>query len=265
MFVDLISSKVNDINFENMSNDDAVRVLREIVHKPGWVPVSWLDSPDMKWGIIMIVSPRPIILTVAKCWDPSPQGYFTLPRSECTATFFFPSVAKCGSLTFSMFCPPLQMNRSDPSTQQRGWVTLWQWPGPTRRSQAAPPSALSPPPPLWPRRNVRGLLLVFQIGLNVDSLNSFPLIFSQVSTTSTYPCTLTWLQLPRLWPHQSRVWRSGIACGSKSPSLMLFLVRLQSRNGGGLLQRCYAVFIKIAWLVGGAKVQPWLSVLTQNF
>ncbi|CAG00725.1 unnamed protein product [Tetraodon nigroviridis] len=55
----LISPKVNDINFENMSNDDAVRVLREIVHKPG-----------------------PIILTVAKCWDPSPQGYFTLPRNE---------------------------------------------------------------------------------------------------------------------------------------------------------------------------------------
>uniref|UniRef100_A0A665WSV5 Dishevelled segment polarity protein 2 n=1 Tax=Echeneis naucrates TaxID=173247 RepID=A0A665WSV5_ECHNA len=51
--------QVNDINFENMSNDDAVRVLREIVHKPG-----------------------PIILTVAKCWDPSPQGYFTLPRNE---------------------------------------------------------------------------------------------------------------------------------------------------------------------------------------
>uniref|UniRef100_A0A4W5Q6B7 Dishevelled segment polarity protein 2 n=1 Tax=Hucho hucho TaxID=62062 RepID=A0A4W5Q6B7_9TELE len=25
---------------------------------------------------------RPIILTVAKCWDPSPQGYFTLPRNE---------------------------------------------------------------------------------------------------------------------------------------------------------------------------------------
>uniref|UniRef100_A0A8C5WKU2 Dishevelled segment polarity protein 2 n=1 Tax=Leptobrachium leishanense TaxID=445787 RepID=A0A8C5WKU2_9ANUR len=51
--------QVNDINFENMSNDDAVRVLRDIVHKPG-----------------------PIILTVAKCWDPSPQGYFTLPRNE---------------------------------------------------------------------------------------------------------------------------------------------------------------------------------------
>lgn len=29
--------QVNDINFENMSNDDAVRVLREIVHKPGYV------------------------------------------------------------------------------------------------------------------------------------------------------------------------------------------------------------------------------------
>ncbi|KAM4564183.1 segment polarity protein dishevelled homolog DVL-2 isoform 1-T1 [Fundulus diaphanus] len=55
--------QVNDINFENMSNDDAVRVLREIVHKPG-----------------------PIILTVAKCWDPSPQGYFTLPRSKYIPT-----------------------------------------------------------------------------------------------------------------------------------------------------------------------------------
>ncbi|XP_062305663.1 segment polarity protein dishevelled homolog DVL-2 isoform X3 [Osmerus eperlanus] len=54
-----VRTGVNDINFENMSNDDAVRVLREIVHKPG-----------------------PIILTVAKCWDPSPQGYFTLPRNE---------------------------------------------------------------------------------------------------------------------------------------------------------------------------------------
>ena len=27
--------QVNDVNFENMSNDDAVRVLREAVHKPG--------------------------------------------------------------------------------------------------------------------------------------------------------------------------------------------------------------------------------------
>ncbi|KAM7398758.1 hypothetical protein PAMP_018073 [Pampus punctatissimus] len=51
--------QVNDINFENMSNDDAVRVLREIVHKPG-----------------------PVTLTVAKCWDPNPRGCFTLPRSE---------------------------------------------------------------------------------------------------------------------------------------------------------------------------------------
>lgn len=28
--------QVNDVNFENMSNDDAVRVLREMVHKPGY-------------------------------------------------------------------------------------------------------------------------------------------------------------------------------------------------------------------------------------
>uniref|UniRef100_A0A8C2XDK3 Dishevelled segment polarity protein 3b n=1 Tax=Cyclopterus lumpus TaxID=8103 RepID=A0A8C2XDK3_CYCLU len=51
--------QVNNINFENMSNDDAVRVLRDIVHKPG-----------------------PVTLTVAKCWDPSPRGCFSLPRSE---------------------------------------------------------------------------------------------------------------------------------------------------------------------------------------
>uniref|UniRef100_A0A0K2V248 Dishevelledlike [Tribolium castaneum] n=1 Tax=Lepeophtheirus salmonis TaxID=72036 RepID=A0A0K2V248_LEPSM len=51
--------QVNDINFENMSNDDAVRVLRNVVQKPG-----------------------PIKLVIAKCWDPSPKGYFTLPRTE---------------------------------------------------------------------------------------------------------------------------------------------------------------------------------------
>uniref|UniRef100_H2UE38 Dishevelled segment polarity protein 1a n=1 Tax=Takifugu rubripes TaxID=31033 RepID=H2UE38_TAKRU len=50
--------QVNDVNFENMSNDDAVRILREIVSKPG-----------------------PISLTVAKCWDPSPRSYFTIPRA----------------------------------------------------------------------------------------------------------------------------------------------------------------------------------------
>ncbi|RWS27003.1 Segment polarity protein dishevelled-like protein DVL-3 [Leptotrombidium deliense] len=51
--------QVNDVNFENMSNDEAVRVLREAVQKPG-----------------------PIKLVVAKCWDPNPKGYFTIPRSE---------------------------------------------------------------------------------------------------------------------------------------------------------------------------------------
>ncbi|XP_035295210.1 segment polarity protein dishevelled homolog DVL-1 isoform X2 [Cricetulus griseus] len=48
--------QVNDVNFENMSNDDAVRVLREIVSQTG--------------------------LTVAKCWDPTPRSYFTIPRAD---------------------------------------------------------------------------------------------------------------------------------------------------------------------------------------
>nr|ADZ58512.1 Dvl-2 [Schmidtea mediterranea] len=51
--------EVNDISFEDMSNDDAVRTLREQVQKPG-----------------------PINLVVAKCWDPNPKGYFTIPRQE---------------------------------------------------------------------------------------------------------------------------------------------------------------------------------------
>lgn len=70
--------QVNDINFENMTNDEAVKVLREVVQKPG-----------------------PVKLVVAKCWDPNPKGeiyflffivyhskiiliagYFTIPRTE---------------------------------------------------------------------------------------------------------------------------------------------------------------------------------------
>merc|ERR1719242_1204558 len=51
--------QVNDINFENMTNDDAVRVLRDIVQKPG-----------------------PIKLVVAKCWDPNPKDFFSVPRTE---------------------------------------------------------------------------------------------------------------------------------------------------------------------------------------
>ncbi|CAD5124975.1 DgyrCDS13219 [Dimorphilus gyrociliatus] len=51
--------EVNGVSFENMSNDDAVRTLRESVLKPG-----------------------PITLVVAKCWDPNPKGYFTVPRQE---------------------------------------------------------------------------------------------------------------------------------------------------------------------------------------
>lgn len=51
--------EVNGVSFENKSNDDAVRTLREAVQKPG-----------------------PITLVVAKCWDPNPKGYFTVPRQE---------------------------------------------------------------------------------------------------------------------------------------------------------------------------------------
>ena len=54
--------QVNEISFDNMSNDDAVKVLKDVVQKPG-----------------------PIRLVVAKSWDPSPsthRGGLTLPRSD---------------------------------------------------------------------------------------------------------------------------------------------------------------------------------------
>lgn len=35
MWCFLSAVQVNDVNFENMSNDDAVRILREIVSKTG--------------------------------------------------------------------------------------------------------------------------------------------------------------------------------------------------------------------------------------
>merc|ERR1719319_148468 len=51
--------QVNDINFENMSNDDAVRVLRDVVQKPG--PNTW---------------------PLQALWDPNPKDYFSVPRTE---------------------------------------------------------------------------------------------------------------------------------------------------------------------------------------
>lgn len=80
-----------------MSNDDAVRVLREIVHKPGY---GWDGALQRRWQAFLAIRQglglaskhpfltrdtlafRPITLTVAKCWDPSPRGCFTLPRSK---------------------------------------------------------------------------------------------------------------------------------------------------------------------------------------
>lgn len=53
-----LSLQVNDINFENMSNDDAVRVLREIVHKPGLVvlPPSSLFLLPVSHRVFLITS-----------------------------------------------------------------------------------------------------------------------------------------------------------------------------------------------------------------
>jgi segment polarity protein dishevelled len=69
--------QVNDISFEGLSNDDAVKILRETVQKPGYVKLSIL-----RYIYYNLLFNRPIKLVVAKCWDPTPRGYFTLPRHE---------------------------------------------------------------------------------------------------------------------------------------------------------------------------------------
>lgn len=68
--------QVNDINFENMSNDDAVRVLREAVQKPGFVTFSSLTY-DICFVLFLFscnkivfrrVAPRQMVAAVmAKC------------------------------------------------------------------------------------------------------------------------------------------------------------------------------------------------------
>uniref|UniRef100_A0A8C1B1F1 Dishevelled segment polarity protein 1a n=1 Tax=Cyprinus carpio carpio TaxID=630221 RepID=A0A8C1B1F1_CYPCA len=91
--------QVNDVNFENMSNDDAVRILRELVSKPG-----------------------PISLTVAKCWDPSPRSYFTIPRAEPVrpidpAAWISHTTALSGSSVNGMFDDlPLSVSKTDMAT-----------------------------------------------------------------------------------------------------------------------------------------------------
>ncbi|XP_025141495.1 segment polarity protein dishevelled homolog DVL-1 isoform X4 [Bubalus bubalis] len=85
--------QVNDVNFENMSNDDAVRVLREIVSQTG-----------------------PISLTVAKCWDPTPRSYFTIPRGPLLCpVFHFPRHRPSVHLLPCYGCPADPVRPIDPA------------------------------------------------------------------------------------------------------------------------------------------------------
>uniref|UniRef100_A0A673MPQ1 Segment polarity protein dishevelled homolog DVL-1-like n=1 Tax=Sinocyclocheilus rhinocerous TaxID=307959 RepID=A0A673MPQ1_9TELE len=90
--------QVNDVNFENMSNDDAVRILREIVSKPG-----------------------PISLTVAKCWDPSPRSYFTIPRGTYQFDDLPLSVSKTDMATIVKV---MQLPDSGLEIRDRMWLKI---------------------------------------------------------------------------------------------------------------------------------------------
>lgn len=48
--------QVNDINFENMSNDEAVRVLREVVQKPGYALLNVFDYTQAIWVLLCFPS-----------------------------------------------------------------------------------------------------------------------------------------------------------------------------------------------------------------
>uniref|UniRef100_A0A3P8UIL2 Dishevelled segment polarity protein 2 n=1 Tax=Cynoglossus semilaevis TaxID=244447 RepID=A0A3P8UIL2_CYNSE len=121
--------QVNDINFENMSNDDAVRVLREIVHKPG-----------------------PIILTVAKCWDPSPQGYFTLPRNEPIrpidpAAWVSHSVAMTG--TYPPYAGTITSSSSVTETEREFLFVITPYMASVAKAMASPESGLEVRDRMW--------------------------------------------------------------------------------------------------------------------
>lgn len=80
--------QVNDINFENMTNDEAVKVLREVVQKPG-----------------------PVKLVVAKCWDPNPKGKKYFHHRACLhlihfSRLFYDSTFRAGAAyrSWSMAC-----------------------------------------------------------------------------------------------------------------------------------------------------------------
>lgn len=51
--------QVNDVNFQNITNDEAVQFLRDALEKPG-----------------------PIKIVIVKMWDSNPKGYLNIPRSE---------------------------------------------------------------------------------------------------------------------------------------------------------------------------------------
>lgn len=115
-----------------MSNDDAVRVLREIVHKPGY---GWDGTLGRRGQAFLAVRQgvglgsmhpaltrdtlafRPITLTVAKCWDPSPRGCFTLPRSKWLGDLALKLVVLGTREPFLLCCP-------EPSYLPCG---AWQW------------------------------------------------------------------------------------------------------------------------------------------
>lgn len=105
---------MNDINFENMSNDDAVRVLRDIVHKPGWaarLAEGFFFFLTRLKSHLTISHLRPITLTVAKCWDPNPRSCFALPRSELKPVYFHPNCNSCIDIFTYITRPPILLSR----------------------------------------------------------------------------------------------------------------------------------------------------------
>ncbi len=127
--------QVNETNFSNLTNDEAVNVIREAVKKPG-----------------------PIKLLVAKTWDPNPKGHFTIPRSEpvrpidpgawvahteaarakYTSKFLFAEGCHCSQAYFSpVFCRHLGHETNLPLTES----TLASYNASAIVSSVLPPSA----------------------------------------------------------------------------------------------------------------------------
>ncbi|KTF86271.1 hypothetical protein cypCar_00036073, partial [Cyprinus carpio] len=123
--------QVNDINFENMSNDDAVRVLREIVHKPGGVcnhfaftsepirpidPAAWVSHTAAMTGAYPVYGMSPSMSTITST---SSSITSSIPETERFEDFHLSIHSEMAAVAKAMASP-----ESGLEVRDRMWLKI---------------------------------------------------------------------------------------------------------------------------------------------